>query len=37
LYRAESLQQACDALLGEFPEQEKELRELSAWIAKAVR
>ena len=37
LYRADRLQQACDALRGDFPEQEKELRELSAWIALAVR
>ncbi|MNP61075.1 Lipoate-protein ligase A [compost metagenome] len=37
LYRAECLQQACDALVADFPEQEKELRELSAWVAKAVR
>ncbi|MDI5554391.1 hypothetical protein MJM47_22235, partial [Salmonella enterica subsp. enterica serovar Cerro] len=28
---------ACEALLIDFPEQEKELRELSAWIARAVR
>ncbi|WP_259282740.1 hypothetical protein, partial [Escherichia coli] len=27
----------CEALLVDFPEQEKELRELSAWIAGAVR
>jgi len=37
LYRADMLQQACDALIGDFPEQERELRELSAWIARAVR
>lgn len=37
LYRADMLQQACDALIVDFPEQEKELRELSAWIAQAVR
>ncbi|SUH39893.1 lipoate-protein ligase A [Salmonella enterica subsp. enterica] len=37
LYRADMLQQACEALLIDFPEQEKELRELSAWIARAVR
>lgn len=36
-YRAEVLQQACSALRLDFPEQEKELRELSAWIALAVR
>lgn len=33
LYRADMLQQECEALLVDFPEQEKELRELSAWIA----
>ncbi|WP_252097804.1 hypothetical protein, partial [Escherichia coli] len=27
----------CEALLVDFPEQEKELRELSAWMAGAVR
>ena len=37
LYRADMLQQECDALLVDFPEQEKALRELSAWIAGAVR
>ena len=37
LYRADMLQQECDALIGDFPEQENELRELSAWIAQAVR
>lgn len=37
LYRADMLQQECEALLVDFPEQEKELRELSAWIAGAVR
>ncbi|EDR7340001.1 TPA_asm: lipoate--protein ligase LplA [Salmonella enterica subsp. salamae] len=36
-YRAEVLQQACDALRVDFPAQEKELRELSVWIAGAVR
>lgn len=36
-YRAEALQQACDALRVDFPEQEKELQELSAWVAGAVR
>ncbi|MEK0166354.1 lipoate--protein ligase LplA [Pseudescherichia vulneris] len=36
-YRAARLQQACDALIGDFPEQERELRELSAWVAQAVR
>ncbi len=37
LYRADMLQQECDALIGDFPGQENELRELSAWIARAVR
>ena len=37
LYRADMLQKECDALLVDFPEQEKALRELSAWIAGAVR
>ncbi|MMZ66588.1 Lipoate-protein ligase A [compost metagenome] len=37
VYRAERLQQECDALLVDFPEQETELRELSQWIAQAVR
>ena len=36
-YRADMLQQECEALFVDFPEQEKELRELSAWIAGAVR
>lgn len=36
-YRAEALQQACEALRADFPEQEQELGELSAWIAGAVR
>ncbi|HGU5544298.1 TPA: hypothetical protein IMH44_001849, partial [Escherichia coli] len=30
-------QQECEALLVDFPDQEKELRELSTWIAGAVR
>ncbi|PLL07913.1 lipoate--protein ligase, partial [Klebsiella pneumoniae] len=33
----EVLQQQCEALVGDFPEQEAELKELSAWIAGAVR
>ena len=37
LYRADMLQQECEALLVDFPDQEKELRELSTWIAGAVR
>lgn len=36
-YRAEVLQQQCEALVGDFPEQEAELKELSAWIAGSVR
>lgn len=35
LYRADRLQQACEALLTDFPEQEKALRELSVWMAGA--
>ncbi|PLP40640.1 lipoate--protein ligase, partial [Klebsiella variicola] len=27
----------CEALVGDFPEQEAELKELSAWMAGAVR
>ena len=34
---ADMLQQECEALLVDFPDQEKELRELSTWIAGAVR
>lgn len=37
LYRSILLQQECETLIYTFPEQEKELRELSAWIAQAVR
>ena len=37
LYRSDILQQQCESLIAEFPEQEKELRELASWIAKAVR
>ncbi|MBT9405006.1 lipoate--protein ligase LplA, partial [Salmonella enterica subsp. enterica serovar Typhimurium] len=36
-YRADILQQTCEALLAEYPDQESELRELAAWVAKAVR
>lgn len=36
-YRAEILQQQCEALLADYPEQEAELKELSAWLAGAVR
>ncbi|MDU2191770.1 MAG: lipoate--protein ligase LplA, partial [Klebsiella pneumoniae] len=36
-YRAEVLLQQCEALVGDFPEQEAELKELSAWMAGAVR
>ncbi len=35
--RMDMLQQECEALLVDFPDQEKELRELSTWIAGAVR
>ena len=37
LYRSDILQQQCESLIAEFPEQEKELCELASWIAKAVR
>ncbi|ECV1489732.1 lipoate--protein ligase, partial [Salmonella enterica subsp. enterica serovar Uganda] len=37
LYRADVLQQACEALIATFPEQESELRELANWVARAVR
>ena len=36
-YRADVLEQACESLIAEFPEQEAELRELAAWMAQAVR
>lgn len=36
-YRSDVLQQACESLIPEFPEQEKELREVAGWIAAAVR
>lgn len=36
-YRAEVLQQQCEALMEDFPEQEAELKALSVWIAGAVR
>ena len=31
LYRADMQQQECEALLVDFPDQEKELRKLSTW------
>ena len=37
LYRSDILQQACESLLAEYPEQETELREVASWIARAVR
>ncbi|WP_336707723.1 MULTISPECIES: lipoate--protein ligase LplA [unclassified Cedecea] len=37
LYRSILLQQECETLIYSFPKQEAELRELSAWIAQAVR
>lgn len=37
LYRGDRLQQQCDTLIVDFPAQEMELRELSAWIAQTVR
>ena len=36
-YRADVLQQSCEALVAEFPEQKNELRELANWVAGAVR
>lgn len=37
LYRSDILQQECESLIAEFPEQETELREMAGWIAEAVR
>ncbi|HEY3590150.1 MAG TPA: lipoate--protein ligase LplA [Buttiauxella sp.] len=37
VYRSDILQQQCETLIADFPEQEMELRELSAWIAQTVR
>ncbi|TNV18922.1 lipoate--protein ligase LplA [Buttiauxella sp. B2] len=37
VYRSDILQQQCETLIVDFPEQEMELRELSAWIAQTVR
>ncbi|SUW62205.1 Lipoate-protein ligase A [Buttiauxella agrestis] len=37
LYRSDMLQQQCETLIADFPEQEMELRELSEWIAQTVR
>lgn len=37
LYRSDLLQQQCESLITEFPEQEAELREVASWIAQAVR
>ncbi|TDX17948.1 MULTISPECIES: lipoate--protein ligase LplA [Buttiauxella] len=37
LYRSDMLQQQCETLIADFPEQETELRELSTWIAQTVR
>jgi len=37
LYRSDMLQQQCETLIADFPEQERELREVSAWIAQTVR
>ncbi|MBJ3281862.1 lipoate--protein ligase LplA, partial [Salmonella enterica subsp. enterica serovar Corvallis] len=37
LYRADKLQETCEALIATFPEQESELRELASWVAGAVR
>lgn len=37
LYRSDMLQQQCETLIVDFPEQEMELRGVSAWIAQTVR
>lgn len=37
LYRSDMLQQLCETLIVDFPEQEMELCEVSAWIAQTVR
>jgi len=37
LYRSDMLQQQCETLIVDFPEQEPELLEVSAWIAQTVR
>lgn len=37
VYRSEILQQECEALITEFPEQKNELQELAHWMAEAVR
>ena len=37
LYRSDMLQQQCETLIANFPEQETELRELSTWIAQTLR
>lgn len=37
VYRSEILQQECETLITEFPEQEYELQELAHWMAGAVR
>ncbi len=37
LYRSDILQQECEALITDYPEQETELREVANWIAEAVR
>lgn len=37
LYRSDVLQQACEALISDFPEQREELTETAAWIAQTVR
>lgn len=37
LYRSDLLQQECEALITDFPEQEAKLREVASWIAEAVQ
>ncbi|MDU6924737.1 lipoate--protein ligase LplA [Franconibacter helveticus] len=36
-YRAQDLKQECETLIGDFPEQEAELRQVAEWIAQVVR
>lgn len=37
LYRSDILQQECETLITDYPEQETELREVANWIAEAIR
>jgi len=36
-YRADRIEQECAALRDDFPEQEKELQQLSAWLVQAIK